>query len=120
MIYSYTDDPNFEDVYYFGEIKQIKANELKKKFPGLSEQEFEDAVTKSGDYNALDYTVDNSSEKDSNTLSVMYFNWKSWENSVYKIKETSTGASKAIKKDDTFDPLRIKEIDSKKLLKLEK
>jgi len=104
LIYSYTDDPNFEDVYYFGEIKQIKANELKKKFPGLSEQEFEDAVTKSGDYNALDYTVDNSSEKDSNTLSVMYFNWKSWENSVYKIKETSTGASKAIKKDDTFDP----------------
>jgi hypothetical protein len=104
LIYSYTDDPNFEDVYYFGEIKQIKANELKKKFPGLSEQEFEDAVTKSGDYNALDYTVGNSSEKDSNTLSVMYFNWKSWENSVYKIKETSTGASKAIKKDDTFDP----------------
>jgi hypothetical protein len=104
LIYSYTDDPNFEDVYYFGEIKQIKANELKKKFPGLSEQEFEDAVTKSGDYNAFDYTVGNSSEKDSNTLSVMYFNWKSWENSVYKIKETSTGASKAIKKDDTFDP----------------
>ena len=86
LIYSYTDDPNFEDVYYFGEIKQIKANELKKKFPGLSEQEFEDAVTKSGDYNAFDYTVGNSSEKDSNTLSVMYFNWKSWENSVLQNK----------------------------------
>lgn len=30
LVYSYTEDPNFEDVYYFGEIKQIKTNELKK------------------------------------------------------------------------------------------
>ena len=39
-----------------------------------------------------------------NTLTVLYFNWKTWEKSVYKIKETSTGSSKAIKKDDSFDP----------------
>ena len=34
----------------------------------------------------------------------MYFNWKTYEKSVYKVKETASGASKAIKKDDTFDP----------------
>ena len=94
-----------EDVYYFGEVKQIKGNELKKQFPGLSEEEFEDAVKKSSNYNNYDYTTNDSADSsDSNTLTVLYFNWKTWEKSVYKIKETSTGAKKAIKKDDTFDP----------------
>jgi len=105
LIYSYTEDPNFDDVYYFGEIKQIKVNELKKQFPGLSNEEFEEATKSSTNYNNYDYTNNDSADAvDSNTLTVMYFNWKSWEKSVYKIKETSTGAKKAIKKDDTFNP----------------
>ena len=105
LIYSYTEDPNFQDVYYFGEIKQIKSNELKKQFPGLSDEEFADAVKKSSNYNNYDYTTNDSADSsDSNTLTVLYFNWKTWEKSVYKIKETSTGANKAIKKDSNFDP----------------
>lgn len=105
LIYSYTEDPNFQDVYYFGEIKQIKTNELKKQFPELSNEEFDDAVKKSSNYNNYDYaTVEKDDNYDSNTLTVLYFNWKTWEKSVYKIKETSTGAKKAIKKDDKFNP----------------
>ena len=105
LIYSYTEDPNFEDVYYFGEIKQIKTNELKKQFPGLSNEKFDEIVKTSSNYKNYEYSSnDASTEGDSNTVTVMYFNWKSWEKSVYKIKETSTGAKKAIKKDDTFDP----------------
>lgn len=105
LIYSYTEDPNFEDCYYFGEIKQIKSNELKKQFPGLSDEEFKQAVEKSSNYNNYDYTNNDSNDAvDSNTLTVLYFNWKTWEQSVYKIKETATGAKKAIKKDDTFNP----------------
>jgi hypothetical protein len=105
LIYSYTEDPNFEDCYYFGEIKQIKSNELKKQFPGLSDEEFKNAVEKSSNYNNYDYTNNDSNDAvDSNTLTVLYFNWKTWESSIYKIKETATGASKAIKKDDTFNP----------------
>ena len=105
LIYSYTEDPNFDDVYYFGEVKQIKSNELKKQFPGLTNEEFEDIIKKSSNYNNYDY-VDNDSNDtfDTNTLTVLYFNWKTWEQSVYKIKETSTGAKKAIKKDDKFNP----------------
>jgi|TARA_B100001094_G_scaffold136274_1_gene131913 hypothetical protein len=105
LIYSYTEDPNFDDVYYFGEVKQIKSNELKKQFPELTDEEFEDIVKKSSNYNNYDY-VDNDSNDtfDTNTLTVLYFNWKTWEQSVYKIKETSTGAKKAIKKDDKFNP----------------
>ena len=105
LVYSYTEDPNFEDVYYFGEVKQIKSNELKKQFPGLSDEDFADAVKKSSNYNNYDYTNnDYNDSSDSNSLTVLYFNWKSWEKSVYKIKETSTGANKAIKKEDTFNP----------------
>tara|TARA_R100000951_G_scaffold18595_1_gene15033 strand:- start:60 stop:2444 length:2385 start_codon:yes stop_codon:yes gene_type:complete len=105
LVYSYTEDPNFEDVYYFGEIKQIKTNELKKQFPGLSNEKFDEIVKTSSNYKDYEYSnSDASNETDSNTITVMYFNWKSWEKSVYKIKETSTGAKKAIKKDDTFDP----------------
>ncbi len=105
LIYSYTEDPNFQDVYYFGEIKQIKSNELKKQFPELSDDDFNEAVKSSSNFNNYDYTNNDSNDAvDSNTLTVLYFNWKTWEKSVYKIKETATGASKAIKKDDTFDP----------------
>ena len=105
LIYSYTEDPNFQDCYYFGEIKQIKSNELKKQFADLSDEEFDEAVKKSTNYNNYDYTnIDNNDSVDSNTLTVMYFNWKTWEQSVYKIKETATGAKKAIKKDSSFNP----------------
>lgn len=105
LVYSYTEDPDFQDVYYFGEVKQIKSNELKKQFPELSDEEFKEVVEKSSNYNRYDYTHNDSNDSyDSNTLTVLYFNWKSWEKSVYKIKETATGAKKAIKKTDTFDP----------------
>merc|ERR1711991_364332 len=60
LVYSYTDDPNFQDVYYFGEIKQIKSNELKKQFPGLSDEEFEECVKKSTKMNQYDYTHNDS------------------------------------------------------------
>ena len=39
MIYSYTEDPNFEDIYYVGEVKSISLAELKKQFPDISPDE---------------------------------------------------------------------------------
>merc|ERR1712127_1038315 len=65
LIYSYTEDPNFQDVYYFGEIKKIKANELKKKFPNLTSEEFEETIKSSSNYNNYDYAstdVDDSND----------------------------------------------------------
>ena len=41
MIYSYTEDPNFEDVYYVGEVKAMTIPELKKQFPNISNEELE-------------------------------------------------------------------------------
>lgn len=120
LVYSYTEDPNFDDVYYFGEIKQVKSNELRKQFPGLSDEDFKDAVEKSSNYNNYDYTNNDSNDSvDSNTLTVLYFNWKSWEKSVYKIKETASGAKKAIKKDDTFNPPKDQRARFEKLERLQ-
>ena len=105
IIYSYTEDPNFEDCYYFGEIERIKMNQLKKQFPDLSDNDLEEIAEKSStvvDYNANRYERYDSYDK--NTITLMYFNWKTWEKDVYKVKETSTGSSKALKKDDSFDP----------------
>ena len=109
LIWSYTEDPNFENCYYFGEVKRISLNELKKEFPALPDEEIYE-LTKKGS-NWVD-TYNNSWQANSsggdidnnNTLTVLYFNWKTWENNVYKIKETSTGASRAIAKSDSFNP----------------
>ena len=108
LVWSYTEDPNFEDCYYFGEVKRISVNELKKQFPNLPNEEIAEFVKKGSnwvDYNNNWFNNNFNSEIDNNnTLTVLYFNWKTWENNVYKIKETSTGAEKAILKDDKFNP----------------
>ena len=39
LVYSYTEDPNFEDLYYVGEVKAISLPELKKQFPYLTAEE---------------------------------------------------------------------------------
>jgi len=32
LVYSYTEDPNFDDVYYFGEVKKLNLMNLKNNF----------------------------------------------------------------------------------------
>ena len=105
LIYSYTEDPNFEDCYYFGEVKRLKVNELKKQFPDLSNSKIDEAIEKGSawaDYNSTAYDYEDN--YDTNTVTVLYFNWKTWSNTVYKVKETSSGGEKAIQKDDEFNP----------------
>jgi hypothetical protein len=105
LVYSYTDSPYFDDIYYVGEIKSVPANELKKEFPDLTDEELGDILKQSykssGFYNR---TLTNYDQSDSNTVQVLYFNYKTYMNEVYKVKETATGASKIILRDDQFDP----------------
>ena len=44
LVYSYTNDPNFEDIYYVGEIKSMTLAEIKKRFPYLTDKELEQMV----------------------------------------------------------------------------
>ena len=41
LVYSYTNDPNFEDVYYVGEIKSMTLAEIKKQWPYLTDDELQ-------------------------------------------------------------------------------
>jgi len=108
LVWSYTEDPNFRDCYYFGEIKSIKINQLKKEFPEITNEAMDDLAKKSTSWSTYNMNYSNEESKDNNIVSVLYFNWKTWENNVYKIKETTSGAEKAIKKDDSFNPPKDK------------
>ena len=109
LVYSYTDSPYFDDIYYVGEVKSIPVNELAKQFPHLTESDLED-IMKNKSYNRSNYNSRYSEDKeDNNTIQVLYFNYKTYMNEVYKIKETGSGADKIIPKDDTFNPPQDKE-----------
>ena len=104
LVYSYTDSPYFDDVYYVGEVKSIPINELIKEFPHLSQEEL-DEIEKTKYFHRNNYHNRYSDDKeDRNKVQVLYFNYKTYSHEVYKIKKTATGADKAIAKDDTFNP----------------
>jgi len=104
LVYSYTDSPYFDDIYYVGEVKTIPVNELAKQFPHLSGEDLED-IMKSKSNNRSNYNSSHSYDKeDTNTVQVIYFNYKTYMNEVYKVKETGTGADKIIPRDDSFNP----------------
>ena len=109
LVYSYTDSPYFDDIYYVGEVKTIPVNELAKQFPHLTESDLED-IMKNKSNNRSNYnSVHTYDKEDNNTIQVLYFNYKTYMNEVYKIKETGPGADKIIPKDDTFNPPKDKE-----------
>ena len=109
LVYSHTESPYFDDIYYVGEVKEIPINELVKQFPDLSEEEIKEIVDK------YSYPLDYVSNRDKNKVQVLYFNYKTHMNNVYKLKNTATGAEKIIEKDDTFNPPEDKQGDFTKL-----
>ena len=109
LVYSYTDSPYFEDIYYVGEVKSIPVNELAKQFPHLSGEDLEEIMknksTNRSNQNSR-YSID---QEDNNTIQVVYFNYKTYMNEVYKVKETASGADKIIPKNDQYNPPEDKE-----------
>ena len=106
LVYSYTESPYFEDIYYVGEVKTIPISELKKQYPSLTQEDL-DKIKGSGSQNltgSWNRSEINDNYYDSNTVQILYFNYKTYMNEVYKIKETATGAEKVILRDDQFNP----------------
>jgi hypothetical protein len=102
LVYSYTEDPNFEDLYYVGEVKSMSLQEVKKQFPDLTDKDLEEIQKYPGDSNYTRgyYGIDDNY----NTVQVLYFEYKTYSNQVFKIKQTDQGLEKALEKDDTFNP----------------
>ena len=106
IVYSFTESPYFDDLYYVGEIKKISIVELKKQYPNITDDEIE-VIEKNGygssrllyskSYGAMD-------GDDEGFVYVLNFEYKTYKNQTYKIKNTLSGGQKAIKKNDNFNP----------------
>jgi len=105
LVHSYTDSPYFDDIYYVGEIRRVSVVDLKKQYPELTEEDIKKHIENQGSstklYNKAYQTADS---EDNAYAYVLYFEYKTYRDQVHKVKETSTGAEKSIKKDDTFNP----------------
>jgi len=106
IVYSYTESPYFDDIYYIGEVKTIPLNELAREFDTLTEYDLEEITKKSSKRNLGNRRRH---EVDNNKVQVLYFNYRTHMNDVYKLKETGSGGMKAIEKPDTFNPPKDKE-----------
>ena len=100
MVYSYTEDPNFEDIYYVGEVKSITIPELKKQYPNIPEEELKKIQQMPGN----SQYVTGWGNYDENTIQVMYFEYKTYHNQVFKIKKTDQGLEKVLIKPDGYNP----------------
>lgn len=100
LVYSYTEDPNFEDIYYVGEVKAVTIPELKMQFPSLSEEELYKIQQMPGNRQY----ITGWGNYDENTVQVLYFEYKTYMNQVFKIKYGENGMEKVIEKTDDFNP----------------
>ena len=106
VVYSYTEDPHFQDCFYWGEIKTLPITELKKIDTSLTRQDM-DEISK---YSQSWYDYNNTAQYYNNSLfskdsaTVLFFNYKTTHTFTYKKKVNSSGAEKVIEKEDTFDP----------------
>jgi hypothetical protein len=106
VVYSYTEDPHFKDCFYWGEIKTVPITELKKIDPTLTNSDLEE-ISKYGDawydyYNVAQYYDNDIFYRDTTTL--MYFNYKTTKEVVYKKKIKENGNISMVEKDDQFNP----------------
>ncbi len=104
MVYSYTEDPNFNDIYYVGEVKNLTISEVKRLFPELTETELKEIQKYKGPASYSNYVRNYGGQDDYNLIPILFFEYKTYTNQVFKIKKTDQGLEKTIEKDDTFNP----------------
>jgi hypothetical protein len=106
VVHSYTEDPNFKDCFYWGEIKTVPITELVKIDTTLTNEQLEE-ISK---YSQAWYNYYSSSQFYSNSLfnndtaTLLYFNYKTTKRIVYKKKNLENGNFKIIDKEDAFNP----------------
>tara|TARA_R100001377_G_scaffold33038_3_gene18050 strand:- start:2862 stop:5297 length:2436 start_codon:yes stop_codon:yes gene_type:complete len=106
VVYSYTEDPQFKDCFYWGEIKTVGITELVKIDPEINNDDLEVISQYSQawyDYfNVAQFYENSMFARDTCTL--MYFNYKTTHSFVYKKKQNSSGNFKTVEKTDEFNP----------------
>ena len=106
VVYSYTEDPFFQDCFYWGEIKTLPITELLKIDPTLTREQLQEISMYSQSwydyYNVAQFYENSLFYRDTATL--MYFNYKTTKKMVYKKKILEGGGSRIIEKDENFNP----------------
>jgi hypothetical protein len=106
VVYSYTEDPFFQDCFYWGEIKTLPMTELLKIDPTLTPEQMDEISKYSQSwydyYNVARFYENSLFYRDTCTL--LYFNYKTTKKMVYKKKILEGGGTRIIEKDDKFNP----------------
>jgi hypothetical protein len=121
VVYSYTEDPFFQDCFYWGEIKTLPMTELLKIDPTLTNEQLQEISKYSQSwydyYNVARFYENSMFNRDTCTL--LYFNYKTTKKMVYKKKILEGGGTRVIEKDDKFNP-PVEMMEEGKFEKLEK
>ncbi len=107
VVYSYTEDMHFKDVFYWGEVKVVQVNELLKINPDLTKEELQNVSkynTSWSDHHTLTAVDGQSGLYQNDTATLLYFNYKTTKKIVHKKKNLESGGSRVIEKDDDFNP----------------
>lgn len=109
IVYSYTESPYFDDLYYVGEVERLSIPELKKRFPLLTDEDVEGLEKKysSGEVGFMPNETDRDTE--SGYVYVLHGEYKTYKDQVYKLKGTPSGSIRAIDKPDTYNPPKEKQ-----------
>ena len=71
LVYSYTDSPYFDDIYYIGEMKTVTLVDLKKEFPNLTDEDLQSLIKNGGsNYNLYNKYLSRSDKTDNNSIEV--------------------------------------------------
>jgi len=106
VVYSYTEDPYFSDVFYWGELKTVPIGEVVKIDPEITNEDLEEISKYSQawyDYYNVAAMYENSMFS-RDTCTLLYFNYKTTNTFVYKKKQIAEGTFKTVQKDDQFNP----------------
>jgi len=104
LVYSYTESPYFDDIYYVGEVRKVSITQLKKEFPQLTKEDIKKLEDYGTNHKMYNRAYVNSDSNDKSMVHILYFEYKTFENQVYKVKRTASGAEKSIEKTDEFNP----------------
>lgn len=107
FIHSFTNDPHYNDVFYYGEPKIVPLTELKKINPSIDEQTVARAKSSSimwNDFYRSAYAEYSNALFAENTCTVLFFSYKTTRTIDYTTKPTPTGARRSKLRSSDFNP----------------
>jgi len=121
LIWSYTEDPYFRDCFYYGEYKNVNMSEVYKEFPNMNPEERERIESIGSSWNSY-YGISSNTETNDTLdgkIGLLYFNYKTSREKVWKKKKSNQGGLKVIPKDIDFVYKGEGNTDFEKLTKIE-